>query len=199
MIDLKVTQGRETFLDLVIAGRRLDETLRQTVRETAQEYQARLKADLRAAKSGKLYGARAGRRTFRRVTRKTTVFGRQASYRTVAAVARNTRAYRASAPGQAPAVFTGAELRAVKLKFPAKEKGYGAKVFADRGVAFYRHFLEFGTRDRVQRRGAGGKAVNRFVGRIEPRPVFSPLQAQLEAEMLRRVGRAADLFAAFRG
>lgn len=198
MIDLKIS-GRESFLDLQIAGRQLDATIRNAIRDLSREYEAKAKAALRAPKSGKRYGARTGRQSYRRATVKTTVFGRLAKYRTVAKVARNTRAYTASAPGQSPASFTGAEVGAIKVKYPSREKGYGAKVYADKGVAFYRHFLEFGTGPRIQKRGQGGKIVNRNVGSIAPRPLFSPMQAQMEAELLRRVERATDLFVAFRG
>jgi hypothetical protein len=197
MIGLSVTGNKTAFLDLQIAGRRLDETLRNTVRDLAREYNARLKADLARPKGGKQYGA-SNSRIFRRTKRKATVFGKSVTIRTVAPVQRRTRAYTASGPGEAPAQRTGNLLRAVKIKFPARQKGYGAKVFADRGIAFYRHFLEFGTKPRIQRRWRG-KPVSRAVGRVAPRPVFSPLQAQLDAELERRLARAADLFAAFSG
>lgn len=197
MIGLRV-EGRETFLDLQIAGRRLDETIRTTIRETAREYQGRVKAMLSRPGSGKQYGARKGRRVYKRARRKTVVFGQAASYRTVVKVERRTRAYTASAPGQPPAQFTGTLFRSVRVKFPSRQKGYGAKVYADKGTAFYRHFLEFGTAPRVQRRWRG-KTVNRAVGRVAPRPVFSPLQARLSEDLERRILRATDLFIAFRG
>jgi len=197
MIGLSITGDKTAFLDLQIAGRRLDETLRATVRDMAREYNGRLKAELSRPKGGKQYGA-SNSRIFRRTKRKATVFGKPVTIRAVTAVQRKTRAYTASAPGQPPAQRTGNLLRSVKVKFPARQKGYGAKVFADRGIAFYRHFLEFGTKQRIQRKFRG-KAVNRSVGRVAPRPVFSPLQAQLEAELQRRLTRAADLFAAFSG
>lgn len=198
MISLSVTGDKTAFLDLQIAGRRLDETLRGTVRDLAREYNARLKSELSRPKGGKQYGASANRSVYRRVGKKTTVFGKPVTLRTVTRVQRKTKAYTASAPGQAPAQRTGNLLRSVKIKFPSRQKGYGAKVFADRGIAFYRHFLEFGTAPRVQRKWRG-KAVSRNVGRVAPRPVFSPLQAQLDAELERRLARAAELFTAFGG
>lgn len=191
MIDLKIT-GRETFLDLQIAARRLDETLRTTVRDLAKRFETDLKNELRRPKSGKAYGAQSSRTAFRRSSRKTVIFGRAAKVRTVVRRTVKTRAYRASAPGEAPASFTGNELRSIRIK----SKAYGATIFADRGTAFYRHFLEFGTKARIQR-SQRGKAVNRNVGAIAPRPVFSPLQARLDVEMQDRVERAVDLFVAF--
>lgn len=191
MITMKIT-GRETFLDLQIAGRRLDETLRTAVKDLARRYEAELKNELRRPKSGKAYGAQSSRSAFRRSSRKTVIFGRTANVRTVVRRSVKTKAYRASAPGEAPASFTGTELRSIKVK----TRGYGATIFADRGTAFYRHFLEFGTKARTQRTQRG-KAVNRNVGRIAPRPVFSPLQARLDVDMQDRVERAVDLFVAF--
>ena len=191
MIDLKIS-GRETFLDLQIAARRLDETLRTAVRDLAKRFEADLKNELRRPKSGKTYGGQSSRAAFRRSSRKTVIFGRTANVRTVVRRTVKTRAYRASAPGEAPASFTGTELRSIRVK----AKAYGATIFADRGTAFYRHFLEFGTKQRTQRTQRG-KAVNRRVGAIAPRPVFSPLQARLDVEMRERVERAVDLFVAF--
>lgn len=191
MIDLKIT-GRETFLDLQINARRLDETLRTTVKDLARSYEAALKNELRRPKSGKAYGAQTSRFAFRRSSRKSVIFGRTANVRTIVRRPVKTRAYRASAPGEAPASFTGNELRSIKVK----TRGYSATIFADRGIAFYRHFLEFGTKARTQRTQKG-KSVNRNVGAIAPRPLFSPLQARLDGELQSRVERAVDLFVAF--
>lgn len=190
--------GRSSFLDLVIEGRRLDEGIRGAIRDLAQQYNARLVAELRRPKGGKRYGGSKGRRTYRRGTVRTTVFGKAVKYRGVIKDTIATVAYRASAPGEAPAVQTGSEVGAIKVKFPSKSKGYGARIFADRKVAFYRHMLEFGTRARVQKTQRG-KAVNRYVGSVAPRPVFSPLQAQLTGDLAGRVQRAVDVFVAFRG
>lgn len=190
--------GRATFLDLQIESRRLDETIRTAIRDLSRDYNAKLIAELRRPKGGKTYGANKGRRTYARQKVKSTVFGRKVAYTAVVKQVRPTNAYRASAPGEAPAVHTGAEVNAVRIKFPSKGKGYSARIYADRGTAFYRHFLEFGTRPRVQATWRG-KAVNRRVGRIAPRPVFSPLQSQLQIDLGARVQRAVDLFVAFKG
>ena len=193
-MSIKVTQGRETFVEIQVAARQLDETLRRTVRETAALYRARLVAAISGEGSGAFYGRQSGRVVYRRVTRKVELFGgKTGRVRSVARVQRTGIARRASAPGEAPARFTGTLLRSIRTKFPGREKGYGAKVFADRGTAFYRHFLEFGTRERSTRR------PRRSVGRLAPRPIFSPLQAALERDLDARVGRAVDLFVAFRG
>lgn len=212
MINMQIN-GRSTFLDLVIEGRRMDETIRTAIRDVAREYEAKLKVALQKPKSGKQYGGRTGR-SYSRVRRKTVVFGKAVSYRAVVRTSTGRTAYRASAPGEAPAVASGSELRSIKVKFPAKQKGYGARVYADRGVAFYRHFLEFGTKERFMRNRKTGEAITsshfngrkrgmggagKSVGRIAPRPVFSPLQAELETALMARVTRAADLFVAFGG
>ncbi len=191
-----VTQGRSSFLDLVIEGREMDADIRKAIRELAREYEGQVKAELRRPKTGKLYGGGA-RRVYSRQRVKTTVFGKAVSYRGLVASAVAAPQYRASRPGEAPASRTGAEVGAVRLRFPSKGRGYSARVFADRGVAFYRHFLEFGTAPRVQRTQSG-KAVNRVVGRVAPRPLFTPLQKRLSEDLFRRVERAVDVFVAFR-
>jgi hypothetical protein len=157
----------------------------------AKQYDRELKDALRRPKSGKTYGAGKGG-AFRRGTRQTVIFGREVKVRAVFRRTVATKAYRASAPGEAPAIRTGNELRAVRVK----ARGYRATVFVHRGLAGYRHLLEFGTKARVQRTSKG-KTVNRNVGAVAPRPVFGPLQAKLDGELLERVNRAVDVFVAF--
>ena len=96
------------------------------------------------------------------------------------------------------AVFTGNLVRGLRIAFPSREKGYGARIFSRRGIAAHRHLLEFGTSNRVQKR-QNGKVVNRRVGRVAPRPIWSPLQQRALAELERRVLRVIESSAAFRG
>lgn len=186
---LRVTQGRTAFLDLMIQQARLEQDVREAVRDLTGTYRARLIAELRAAKSGRRYGARRARAFYRRQRRTVTLFGgAKGSYRAAVRVTRRTRAYTASAPGQAPAVFTGALARAVRSKIPARGKGWSARVYTDRGTAFYRHFLEFGTGPRQTRR------PRRNVGALAPRPIWSKYQMQIEKELPAHVLAAVDRF-----
>lgn len=191
MVDLRITQGRTAFLDLQLQGAKLDQDVRTAVREMAASYRARVVADLRAPKSGRQYGAR-NARSFYRKQRKTVQLlgGKRGSYMATVRSTKRTRAYTASAPGQAPAVFTGTLARSVRSKVPAKGKGWSARVFASRATAFYRHFLEFGTAPRATKRPA------RNVGRVAPRPIWSRYQAEIERELPARVLTALDKFQA---
>lgn len=186
-VDLRITQGRTVFLDLLVQRARLDEDVRKSVREMTASYRQRIVAELRAAKSGKQYGGRTSRAFYRRVRREVTLFGgARGSYRAAVRVTKRTRAYTASRPGEAPALLTGTLARSVRTK--TKAKGWQARVFADRGTAFYRHFLEFGTGARATRR------PRRNVGALAPRPIWSRYQAQIERELPQRVLAALDRF-----
>lgn len=196
MITGRFTEGRSSFLDLAIESRRLDETIRSAIQDLARQYEAKLKMSLQAPKGGRVYGESRGRRVYERRTVKAEVFGKKVRYKATTSRLVTAGGRRASAPGQAPAVFTGSMLRSIRTAVPSKGKGYSARVFADRKIAFYRHFLEFGTAERVQRSGPYG-SKNKRVGRVAPRPVFSPLQAALERELDARVARAVELFATF--
>lgn len=186
-IEMRITQGRSTFLDLKIQQGKLEQDVRAAVREMTAAYRARIVAELRAPKGGRQYGARASRAFYRRVRTNVTLFGgAQGSFRRVTRVQGKTRAYTASKPGQAPASFTGTLARSVRTK--VKGGGFRARVFADKGTAFYRHFLEFGTGPRSTRR------PRRFVGALAARPIWSRLQAEIERELPRRVLAAVDKF-----
>ncbi len=193
MIDIRITTGRTAFLDLLIEQKKLDEAIRLSVRGLAREYRAKLLGHLRAPKSGRLYAARKERATYRRtkgVVRRLSVA---------------TKRVRASAPGQAPAVSTGTLVRSVRTKIGGKGGAYSARIFADRKTAFYRHFLEFGVGARQIRRGRqfDGKSKKQRLrarnaassGAVAPRPVWSPLQAQMTAELEARVRAAVQGFA----
>jgi hypothetical protein len=190
---ITVVAGRDTFLALTVETRRLEETLRLTVRDTAREFRLRLVEQLRRPGTGRFYGG--GRAVaFRRQRRTVTLFG--GVRRRVTNVRRldvRAPAYRASAPGQPPARRTGTLLRSIRTAFPARDKGFGARIFADRKVAFYRHILEFGAPNRTPR------DRRRAAWRLLPRPVFSPLQVELERALGARVLRAVDLFVALGG
>jgi hypothetical protein len=188
-LDIRITQGRTAFLDLAIQGARLDEDVRKAVREMTAVYRAKVVAELRAPKSGTRYGARKSRAFYRRQSRTVQVFGgRTARYTATVRAARRTRAYTASAPGQAPAVFTGTLARSVRFRTPAKGKGWSARIFADRRTAFYRHMLEFGTDQRQTKR------PRKNVGAVAPRPIWSRYQAEIEKELPARVLAALDRF-----
>lgn len=193
MIDIRVSAGRTAFLDLLIDQRKLDAEIRSAIRGLAREYRQRLVSQLRAPKSGRTYAAREQRGTYRRtkgVVRRLSV---------------GTKRYRASAPGQAPAVQTGTLVRSVRTKIGGKGGAYAARIFADRKTAFYRHFLEFGVGQRQIRRGrqfdgAGKRQRLRLrnaasSGAVAPRPVWSPLQAALSRDLQSRVLAAVQGFA----
>lgn len=186
-IEMRITQGRTVFLDLLVQQRRLEDDVRKSIREMTAAYRARVVGELRAAKSGKAYGARTRRAFYRRVRTSVTLFGgAQGSFRRATRVTGKTRAYTASAPGQAPAVFTGTLARSVRTK--VRGRGWQARVFADKGTAFYRHFLEFGTGPRRTKR------PRRFVGALARRPIWSRYQAQIERELPQRVLAAIERF-----
>lgn len=187
---MRVTQGRTAFLDLQIAQKKLDQTLRTEIRTLTREYRGKLVAALRAPKKGRIYSARAQRRAYGKTG---GFFGR----RSVA-----TKKYRASAPGEAPAVQTGTLLRSIRTKVGGKLGPFSARVFANRRLAFYRHFLEFGVGSRKIRRGREVRGKRRVIrerfgassGSVAPRPVFSPLQAQLTRDLQQRVLKAVQEF-----
>ena len=176
------------FLDLKIQQGKLDQAIRRGIVELTRQYRQQLVSELRRPKSGIFYAARGARSFYRRQRVQTSLFGGQtATVTRQVRVTRATRAYRASRAGEAPAVFTGTLLRSIRTKYPAREKGYGAKVFATRGLAFYRHFLEFG-------HGGARKGRKGRTGYAAPRPAFSPLQARIERELPERVLAAVDGF-----
>lgn len=188
-IDLRITQGRTAFLDLLVQQQQLDQDVRRAVREMTATYRQRLIADLRSPKGGKAYGGRKSRAFYKRVRREVELFGgARGSYRGIARDTRRTRAYTASRPGEAPAVFTGTLVRAVRTKVPSRGKGWSSRIYADRGTAWYRHLLEFGTGQRATKR------PRRNVGRVAPRPVWSRYQAIIERELPQRVLAALDRF-----
>lgn len=192
--------NRGAFLKMATDAAALDADLRAVIRDLAREYNGIVAAELRRPKSGILYGLRTGRARYRSVRRRVELFG--GVQRTVTRRERlqnsRVRSWRASRPGEAPAVFTGNLLRGLRVAFPSREKGYGAKVFSRRGVASHRHLLEFGTSERIQRTWRG-KTVNRKVGRVAPRPIWTPLQKRALDDLERRLLRAIDANIAFRG
>lgn len=181
--------NRGAFLKMATDAAALDADLRGVVRDLAREYNRIVAAELRRPKSGILYGLRLGRARYRRRGGRV-----ERLKRTI------VRSWRASAPNEPPAVFTGNLLRGLRVKFPTKEKGYGARVYSHRGVASHKNLMEFGTGERIQRTlRKSGKVINRKVGRVAPRPIWTPLQKRAMDDLERRLLRAIDASAAFRG
>jgi hypothetical protein len=200
-------EGRTAFLDLQISQARLRQQIREDVRLLAREYRAKLIAAIRGSKSGRRYARRSGRKVYRSKRERVQLFGgRTGSLRRITATTVNVGTHRASAPGEAPASFTGTLLRSIRTKFSVRRDSVFARVYADRSTAFYRHMLEFGTANATRRgvksrlkKGRQTVFVSRLgKGAIAPRPVFSPLQAQLQRELVARVERAAAAFASGR-
>lgn len=187
------------LLQLKVDAGIMDRDLRAAIKDLAREYQGKVAAELSRPKSGRLYGDR-NRAQYRIVRRRVTLFGGQR--RTVTRRERTkagpVQSWRASRAGEAPAVFTGNLLRGLRIATPGREKGYGAKVFSSRRLAAHRHLLEFGTSDRIQRTWRG-KAVNRHVGRVLPRPIWTPFQARATEDLYRRTLAVIDASVALRG
>lgn len=202
MIGLDI-QNRGAFLKMATDAAALDADIRNAIKVIARDYNRIVALELARPKSGKLYGSQTfglpgGRQRYRTVRKRVELFGgkRGTVTRRVAYQQKQTITYRASRPGEAPARFTGNLLRGLRVAFPSREKGYGAKVFSRKGLAGHRHLLEFGTAERVQRLKGGG---TRRVGRVLPRPIWSPMQKRALDDLQRRLVRVIDASAAFRG
>lgn len=177
-LGIRINGGGE-FLKLQIAGRQLDEQVRKEIRTLAKEGRQQVVAAIRSEKSGRRYGAMRTRSYYRRQTQQVTLFGgAKAQVTRNVAASKAVKARTASAPGEAPASQTGTLLRAIRTKAPRAEKGYGIKVFAYRGTAFYRHMLEFGATH------------------LQPRPLWGPIQERLEGELEARILQAVQRFEA---
>ena len=204
IVDLKITGGRTAFLDLLTAQKKMESDIRTAIVSLAREYKGKVAAEFRSAKSGRRYARRDGRATYRRQRVTVTLGNQTKSARLARKVSVATGTYTASAPGQAPAVQTGTMLRSLRTKIGGKRGPFSARVFADRGTAFYRHFLEFGTGKRMIGRGKqiSGKSRKQSLrarntasaGILAPRPVFSPLQTVLNRELTTRVAAAVAGF-----
>lgn len=168
-----VTQGAGEFLRLQINAAKLDNEIKAAVRRLLRENRVALVAALSRPGSGRLYGA-----------------GKVRSKRFFSG-ARSAGAYRASAHGQPPARRSGTLVNSVRTKTRGKN-GYGGKVFAHRGIAFYRHYLEFGAGPAKEgkRQGAGGVRA--------PRPVFSPMQRDLDGKAEAAALKAVNDFVGYR-
>ena len=149
---------------------------RRLITELAKQAKAEVKTTIRQPKSGRAYGG--GRdATAYKLQR---VGGRRVATRYTARV----RAYTASAAGEAPASRTGVLVRSIRSA-RLKKADFGFFVFANSKTAFYRHFLEFGTRDR--KRKSGGAS-----GSVAPRPLFTPLAAKYQRLLEQRMDRELD-------
>jgi hypothetical protein len=156
---IKIT-GHNTAFDLVVIADRIDGTVKSTIREIGSEARVYVKGSITSpAKSGRDYGRLSGRRALRRLGGRNGVIQRRLV---------KVKAYTASAPGEAPASFTGALARSIGVV--VKDKGYRLHVFAAAKLAPHRHLLELGTDERVQ------KSTGRRVGRVQPRPFIAPAQ-----------------------
>ena len=194
-LDIKIN-GADGFLALRIQQAKLDESIRGSIRELGQAYRTRLISELTKTKSGRSYSSGKGA-IYRRNRVTVELFGgRSASITKNVGTAQSYGKYRASAPGQSPAQRTGNLVRSIRLKMPPAAKGFGAKIFAHRGLAFYRHFLEFGTAEhRTSAVRKWRKKQTIFSGGIKPRPVYTPLSAQLDRDLSSRVLAAVEEFA----
>lgn len=166
--------GAGEFLKLRTNAVKLDNEIKAVVRKVAREARQKLLTELSRPGTGRYYGA-AGEAKRKRFFSRT----------------RSRPAYRASAPGRPPARMSGNLINSVRTKFPRNGNGFAAKVFAHRGIAFYRHFLEAGAgpAKRGRRKGAGGIRA--------PRPVFTPLQKQVENDLQQAVEKAIGNFVSF--
>ena len=180
-------QGADGFLALRVQQEKLNESIRDSIRSMSREFRSEVVNAITRPKGGRMYGA-SRTAIYRRQRVKTTLFGgQQAMVRRVVRVQTQARAYTASRPGEPPASRTGTLARSVRTKFPSQGKGYSAYIFAYRKTAFYRHFLEFGA-------GAARKGRKGHTGYRAPRPVWSPLQTKIEAELSTRVLGAVEAF-----
>lgn len=66
----------------------------------------------------------------------------------------------------------GGEVRYGHLKESIKMKTYfsglGAMVYPEKSIAYWRHFVEYGTKDRYQRKS------KKYVGKMKPQPYMQP-------------------------
>lgn len=154
------TTGLRTLVRL---GGKIDKELRAIIRTTAAEARRELVMMLNRGGTGKTYAYGANRQAYR--LGRSLISGRTKASRTRVRV--RTAAHRASAPGQPPARLTGTLVRSIKARAARSRRGdFVFVVFADPRTAYYRHFLEFGTKH--SRALLAG-------GNIEPRPFINPV------------------------
>lgn len=151
--------------------------LRTVVTDVAKAAKAETKATIRRRKGGKSYSGQIDRKAYKLEKR-----GRG---RAAVQVSLSHRGYVASAPGEAPASRTGVLLASIRqARLRKKGADFGFFIFANSKTAFYRHFLEFGTRERARKRRGGGSS-----GKIAPRPLFTPLALKYERLLRERIER----------
>jgi hypothetical protein len=159
-VNLKIARSG-SFLDLLVDADIIERGQKAELVSLSKEGRADLIQMLDEPKSGIEYGA--GKRRF---------------YKLVSGIALKKsgqgKAWRASAPGEAPAVRTGTMRRNVRAIVPRKSGGFSSMVFVDRRAAFYRFMLELGT-------------VN-----IAPRPAIGPLVSHYESIAPGRLQAALD-------
>jgi hypothetical protein len=172
---------RVTINDIAAEFRRFEarksglfKPLRSIVVDLARQAKAEVKAAIRRKKAGRVYGGGIDRKNFKFLK----VDGR----RRLRKVTIQVKRYTASAPGDAPASRTGVLLNSIRSARMKRSVDFGFFIFANSRTAFYRHWLEFGTKAR--RRGKRGNA-----GRIEKRPLFTPLAMKYERLLATRIDR----------
>ncbi len=90
--------------------------------------------------------------------------------------------HQASAPGRPPARLTGTLVRSIRARAARSRRGdFVFVVYADPRTAFYRHFLEFGTRGLLHSQ------------RIAPRPFIAPIQARFILILQQRLSTSIDM------
>lgn len=146
--------------------------LRDVVTELARQAKAEVKAKIRAKKSGRRYEGQTDSKTYK--------LEKRGKRRVAVQTTARFRAYSASASGEAPASRTGTLIRSIR-QARLKKADFGFFVFANSRVAFYRQWLEFGTKDR--RGGFRGRGA----GKIDPRPLFSPLNEKYGRLLLNQI------------
>lgn len=169
-----IVEGSGEFLRIRTNAVKLDNDIKAAIRKLTRDARADLIKELSKPGTGRSYGAAKSVRIKKRLFLKD----------------RQRPAYTASSPGRPPARMSGNLLNSVRTKYPAASKGYGAKVYATKGLAFYRHFLEFGAgpAKKGKRKGAGGVRL--------ARPVFTPLQAKLDGKAIEAIQQAVNNFGA---
>lgn len=147
--------------------------LREIIVDLSRKAKAEVKATIRRKKAGRVYGGGLDRKNFK--------IAKVNGSKRATQVSIQVKRYTASAPGDAPASRTGVLLNSIRAsRMKSKKVDFGFFVFANSRTAFYRHWLEFGTKSR---RGKG----SRKAGRLEPRPLFTPLAVKYERLLADRI------------
>ena len=150
---------------------------REAVRVLAKAAKVETKEALRGKRTGSAYGAGVSKGSY--------ILAKIGARRRALKTAKAFKRYIASAPGEAPAQRTGILFRSIRSARVSggrsgQDRGFQYFIFADRRVAFYQRFLEFGTKRR--RRG----------GKVAPRPLFTVLNARYQLKLEADLGVAIE-------